>query len=69
MIRLSVSSTSCSRCGHTPVRMQMMHRMISALPCSSNSTPVTGTRVLSGKIGTPAGLKMLTSRNRIDIAA
>ena len=43
--------------------------MISAIPCSSRSTPVTGISVLSGNTGTPAGLKMLTSRNRIDIAA
>ena len=38
-------------------------------PCSSSSTPVIGIRVLSGKTGMPAGLKMLTSRNRIDICA
>ena len=51
------------------MRMQMTQRMISAIPCSSSSTPVTGISVLSGKTGTPAGLKMLTSRKRIDIAA
>src|SRR3990170_1163599 len=30
---------------------------------------VIGISVLSGKTGTPAGLKMLTSRNRIDMLA
>ena len=43
--------------------------MISAMPWISSSTPVTGISALSGKTGTPAGLKMLTSRNRTDICA
>ena len=35
----------------------------------NNKAPVIGIRVFSGKTGTPAGLKMLTSRKRIDIWA
>jgi hypothetical protein len=35
----------------------------------NRSRPVTGISALSGKTGTPAGLKMLTSRNRTDISA
>jgi hypothetical protein len=46
-----------------------MQRMISAIPCKSRSTPVTGISVLSGNTGTPAGLKMLTSLNRIEALA
>jgi hypothetical protein len=46
--------------------MQMMQRMISAMPCSSSRTPVTGISVFNGKIGMPAGLKMLTSRKRTE---
>jgi len=39
--------------------------MISATPWKSRSTPVTGIKALSGNTGTPAGLKMLSSLNRM----
>ena len=43
--------------------------MISAKPWISSSTPASGMSALRGKTGMPAGLKMLTSRNRTDICA
>ena len=49
--------------------MHSTQRMISAMPWISSRTPVTGISALSGNTGTPAGLKMLTSRKRTDMAA
>jgi hypothetical protein len=43
--------------------------MVSAIPCSNRRTPVTGIKAFKGNTGMPAGLKMLTSRNRTDICA
>ena len=63
---LSVSSTSCRRCGQAPRRMHRTQRMISATPWISRKTPATGISVFSGNTGMPAGLKMLTSLNRMD---
>src|SRR4029453_1896455 len=43
----SISSTSASRGGQAPVRMQTTQRRISARPCSITSTPATGMTVLN----------------------
>ena len=60
-IAVSISSTSCSRFGHSPVFMQMTQRMVSAIPCSIRKNAATGRMVFKGEIGTPTGLLMLIS--------
>src|SRR3546814_13552439 len=49
--------------------MQRMQRITSAMPWMNSRTPVTGISAFSGKTGMPAGLKMLSSLNWIDILA
>ena len=46
--------------------MQTTQRKHSAMPCRNKVTPVMGTNIFSGNTGTPAGLKMLSSRKRND---
>src|SRR6185312_1734665 len=42
----SISATSLSRLGHSPVFRQTMQRMISPMPCSMMSAPAIGMTVL-----------------------
>ena len=53
---LSSSSTSCSRCGHSLVRMHMTQRMHSTMPCITIRQPTIEMSHLNGHTIGPFGL-------------